>query len=169
MRLILSVFLVLLSVTAFAVDEYGRLSAKLNTIETRIRDQRKSIMELAIEKNNASEKQQKLKLIEQMKTVNQALNADIDEYNEIKSKIEHRYPKRKGDIERRYRPQKRQSVEEIESNVGLVKNIQQVEALLEKQYGKFKKTKEVEAFEKHIEKTETQKKEESKKKLRLIN
>lgn len=169
MRLILSLIISLSCFSAIAVDEYGRLYAKLNTLETRIRDQRKSIMELAVEKNNARKKKQKLELIEQMKGINQALNKDIDDYNDIKSKIEHRYPQKKIDIKRRYRPQKRQSVGEIESNIGLVKNIEQVESLLEKQYGHFKKSKQVEVLEKKIKIKEAEKPKKEPKTLRLIN
>lgn len=169
MQFFISIIIFFIWTSAFAVDDYSRLSAKLNTIETRVRDQRKSIIELAVRKNKETSKEQKLKLIEQMKVVNQTLNKDIDEYNDIKSKIEHRFPKQKSDLERQYRPQKRQSIDEIESNVGLIKNIEKVEDLLEKQYGKFKKTTEVEKLEKQIKVKKNKPKKEEPKKLRLVN
>ena len=145
------------------VKGWTKVEADLNRQETLIREQKKIIQMQISHKNKTTKSSEKQAAVKALIEAQSTLRAEIKKYNEIREKALYRYPEKGDKTKRRYLPMRVQSLEQMESEVGLESELTRVKAVVDKKYKKYNKKDDKILIQQASEELKMKKKRESKK------
>jgi len=145
--------------------EFYEKTQRLNSLSTRIEEAEKQFLELVSRKSTEKDPSEKERIIKQMNEVSKDRNKSAEEYNQVKSELELRYPDQGEHLNRRYQTQTKKSVEELEGAAGLDELLTRTKKVIERKFAPF--TDAEEEKEKKQAKAKATPAEEEKPKLRL--
>lgn len=154
-------------------NEYKRLMLQLTQEETKVRDGRHHIRELIKAREASAVESEKAQYNRQMDTAHKGLSEANQRLLEIRTKIKYRFPEKDDESIRRYYPERVESLEQMEKEVGLEGELSQMRVLINKVYGpflsaEFKAEQEMLAEKKSSPKDRTPAAVEESKKLKLV-
>lgn len=117
--------------------EYVEKSGKLNSLTNRIAEQQKKFHELVRQKAHTKNTAEKQRIIQEMVTLTNEMNKDVESFNRVKSDLILRYPSKGEQLERRYKTQSKRTVEQMEGAAGLDELLTRTKKLIDKKYQLF--------------------------------
>ena len=124
--------------------EWYKRTQKLKAIETRIKEQNKTLQNLIKNKNNGQrivkqEKGNHLDILEVIVTQHRELAKSHKEYDEERKEIKYRYPGGADLVERRYLPLRAPTIEQLEREMGLDGELTLLRKKIDTKYAHFTK------------------------------
>ena len=116
---------------------YNDTVTQMNTYQSRVNELKKEIRKIILLKNSTKNKEEQLQYIEQMEALQVSLKSDTEAYNRIRKTMILRFPGKGKITKRRYLPLKDQSIDEIESEMGLDAQLSAVKGKIENKYREF--------------------------------
>lgn len=117
--------------------EYVEKSGRLNSLTNRIAEQQKKFHELVRQKSHTKSTPEKQRIIQEMVTLTNEMNKDVESFNRIKSDLLLRYPSKGEQLERRYKTQSKRTMEQMEGAAGLDELLTRTKRLIDKKYEPF--------------------------------
>lgn len=139
--------------------EFTEKSARLTTLSSKIEEADKRFRELVHEKNETGSIEHKQAAIKEMVTLTKERNANVQEYNKLRTEITYRYPYQGEKLNRRYDTQSERTVEEMEHAGGLDEQLTRTKKLVDKKYAPFLPKVEKPAAKSHVSGAEPEKRE----------
>ncbi|RME18545.1 MAG: hypothetical protein D6797_00205, partial [Bdellovibrio sp.] len=102
----------------FETREWSRKENRLKEYESQIHSLKDEIKYLIKEKNESSSSEQKRNLVKQIAEKHEEMNQIISKYNSLKLELKYKYPDKKA-YQKKFVPLKKQTLEEIENEMGL--------------------------------------------------
>lgn len=113
-------------------------TTKLTTLTNRISEAEKHFNELVKKKAALKTPEEKHPIIKEMVEVTNQRNKDVEEYNQIRSDLNLRYPSQGKQLDRRYHIQNKRSLEELEGVAGLDEMLTRTRKQVERKYAPLK-------------------------------
>lgn len=123
--------------TSKEAKEFAEKSARLATLATKIEEAEKRFRELVHEKNETGSIEHKQAAIKEMVTLTKERNANVQEFNKLKTEVTYRYPYQGEKLNRRYDTQSERTVEELEHSGGLDEQLTRTKKLVDKKFAPF--------------------------------
>ncbi len=114
--------------------DWTKQITKLNSKSEKVAEYKRIIKKMIKEKNSAQTKEQKHQIIAKMLDVHNRLKKAITEYNELAPVIKYRFPAKGRAYQRQYVPEKLQSIEQMEKEMGLDYDLTHLRQLVQRKY-----------------------------------
>ncbi len=137
--------------------EYRSKTQKLNSLETKVGELETRFQALVKTKSEARDKDTKLVLIEQMKTVKKEIDEAADKYNELRDEVRFKFPDKGRALVKRYAPMQKKTMQQLEKRSTLDTDLTKAKKAAEKAYRPFIRRAEEEERKKILEQEKVQK------------
>lgn len=98
--------------------EYGEKTIKLTSLASKLEEAEKHFAAVVHEKEEAPTPEAKFPYLKELVEIAKQRNADVAEYNKLKTDLKLRYPNQGEHLNRHFRAREEHSVEELERTVG---------------------------------------------------
>ena len=110
---------------------------KMNQLDEKVKSSEEAFQKLVLQKRHAHNSEEKLKLIDQMKTVYAEYSKDMDNLIEVKKMIKYRFPSEGDSTERSYSNLEKKSPDELEKTVDLSTTLSNTKLAVDEKYKSF--------------------------------
>ena len=116
-------------------EEWVQVQAQITILKGRLENQRKTV-EALIEKKTESSGAQQQALIEELKKAHIQWSNSIQQYNELSTTFQNKYPEKGGSVGRIYKRMEPSNIESLEQKMTLEGRLQKLNKKIKKQYSK---------------------------------
>ncbi len=141
LRNLVALVVAFVGMSARAEENYTSHQLKLVALMAKVHSKEDVILGLLEEKSHAKHAGQLNEIASQLATEHKELRVLVDDYEKERNIIRYRFPEMNSDEERKYRRITVKSIEDIESEIGLDKQLDETKKKMRLHYGLFKEAK----------------------------
>lgn len=135
--LFLTKLFLLLSFSAFAADGYRTLFSKQTAGETELKKTKDLLVEAQNKKRAANNDKLKAEATREIIDLHAEIERQQGEIDEIVREIKYRFPDKGKESDRRYLPLRKQSLESVDTEIGLDSELTRVKSKIDRKYASF--------------------------------
>jgi hypothetical protein len=117
-----------------SVNEYGKKTAELRNLETKMKDAETQIHTFIQSKNATSDPALQKAAIDGMTTAHHDLEKYTKDYNKLRTELKYKFPSHGEEIDVRYRKKQLRSIDDIERGSALDAQLTKTKEVVDKKY-----------------------------------